>query len=556
MPRDMSKTIFHPGRKIQHSPGSKRDTRITHTLPSDLRQQAVVRLRLTALVYSAAYFFADVVPSIAAGEMAERLKHPILWIPTAASILMGLLVAAATSIRLSWRLWTYIGLGFEVLATLGIAITMYYPGPVMNHLGPLPNPNPSWPAIWFIIYSIVVPAPPRLGLAAAVLSGAMAPIILWIHLQAMGGTSVLSNMQFFFAVVVPHAVCVGLASAGGYIVYRLGRDVSRARELGSYRLGERLGAGGMGEVWKASHLMLARPAAIKFIRPETIAGTNAAECEAVLKRFEREAQATAALTSSHTVDVYDFGVTDDGTFYYVMELLDGLDLENLVRSFGPLTPARVTYLLAQAGEALEEAHGKGLIHRDVKPANIYACRNGVRHDFVKMLDFGLVAQTRAGSGWETRLTVEGRATGTPAYMPPEIARGGPVDGRTDLYALACVAYWLLTGRTVFKGPSIYEVVSQHLQMVPDPPSRYAAHPVPRELDQVILDCLEKNPDRRPPDARTVGQRLRAIAFSEPWKDEDADRWWASHLPPGAPIPIREAETSSVESSDLGSLGVG
>jgi hypothetical protein len=550
MGRGSSEPLFHPGERPRLPGEPRADTRTTTSLPRDLRQGAMLRLRVTALVYSAAFFFASLVPKVATRGFEEPFRNPLDWVPAAASILMGLLVAAAAgSSRLGWRPRVYMGLVFEVLGSLGIAIALYSPILLSHATGTMLEfgLSPSWVAIWFIIYSIVVPAPPRLALTAAALSGAAAPAVIWAFLDLAGSSHLISLWHFFFLCVLPNAVCVGLAYSGAYVVYRLGRDVSHARALGSYQLGERLGAGGMGEVWTASHRMLARPAAIKFIRPETIAGTNPDECRLLVKRFEREAQATAALTSSHTVDVYDYGVTDDGTFYYVMELLDGLDLDNLVQRFGPLSPARVVYLLSQACEALEEAHQKGLIHRDVKPANIYACRNGVRYDFVKMLDFGLVAHTRAGSGWDTRLTADGRATGTPAYMPPEIARGAPVDGRTDLYALACVGYWLLTGRPVFTGTSVYEVVSQHLRGAPEPPSRFASNPVPEALEKLLLDCLEKEPARRPADARSVAARLRIVPLSEPWKEDEAEQWWMAHVPSGEPLGNRETETLAVES---------
>jgi serine/threonine-protein kinase len=312
----------------------------------------------------------------------------------------------------------------------------------------------------------------------------------------------------------------------------LGADVSRARELGSYRLVERLGQGGMGEVWRASHDLLAREAAIKFIRPE-ILGMGVEESKTMLRRFELEAKTTASLSSAHTVALYDFGVSDDGTFYYIMELLDGLDLDLLVRRFGALPPARVVYLMAQVCESLEEAHEKGLIHRDVKPANIYVCRSGLRRDFVKVLDFGLVADRRqAAPASEPRLTQEEHVIGTPEFMAPEIALGQEFDRRSDLYGLGCVAYWLLTGRPVFEGSGFFDIVSKHLHAEPDPPSRHSPAGSPPELDALILCCLEKMPERRPSSARAVARLLRAIPLADPWSEEAAEAWWSEHVPAG------------------------
>jgi serine/threonine-protein kinase len=376
-----------------------------------------------------------------------------------------------------------------------------------------------------LFYSIVVPAPPRKTLIALIASASAPLVVLWGTLHANHLGDLMPPGMFFVHHVLPYAICVGMAYAGARVVYTLGAVVARAQDLGSYRLIERLGEGGMGEVWRASHQMLARPAAIKFIRPAAIAGVNAAEAATMIRRFEREARVTASLTSAHTVDLYDFGATDDGAFYYVMELLDGLDCEDLVRLHGPLPSARVVYLLAQVCESLDEAHTRGLIHRDVKPANLYLCRSGNRYDFVKVLDFGLVAERSAPDAADTRLTQPDRTVGTPQFMPPEVALGKPLDGRTDLYALGCVAYWLVTGRLVFAGESFYDVVAKHLHEQPEPPSRHAPHGVPAELEALILACLEKEPARRPATAGELARKLRAVPLTERWDDDRAEAWW-------------------------------
>lgn len=203
-----------------------------------------------------------------------------------------------------------------------------------------------------------------------------------------------------------------IAIDGTHIVNSLRRQAFESRQLGQYQLTERIGSGGMGEVWKASHRMLARPAAIKLIRPDMLGAQDTAEAQMILRRFEREAQATAALSSPHSIILYDFGLTDDGTFYSVMEFLEGLDLESLVRRFGPLTPARTVSMLNQTCQSLIDAHNNGLIHRDIKPANLFASRLGHVYDFVKVLDFGLVKSQAKADEAETRLT-QG-ITGTPA----------------------------------------------------------------------------------------------------------------------------------------------
>jgi serine/threonine-protein kinase len=492
----------------------------------ELRQQITRRLRITALIYSSAFFFADLVPTFIFGHLFERLQHPRMWVPTVGSILAGLAIAAiSSSSRLSWQSKLNLGLAFGVAGSYGIALAQYLDiSAVRDQPLVLQVLSPSWVAIWMIVYSIVVPATPAKTLAALIASASAPPVVIMSSLSSRGLGYLMPTSLLLVQHVLPYLICVMMAFVGARVVYNLGKDVTRARELGSYRLVERLGSGGMGEVWKATHQLLARPAAIKFIRPETISGVRAGEARLVSKRFELEARATASLTSAHTIDLYDFGVTEDNSFYYVMELLDGLDCDALVTRAGALPPARVIHLLTQMCESLDEAHTRGLIHRDVKPANIYVCRSGNRFDFVKVLDFGLVTDHRE-QHMETKLTLPHQAVGTPQFMPPEMALGKNVDGRTDLYALGCVAFWLSTGRHVFGGENSYDIVSKHLHVLPEPPSRYAAKGFPPELDAVILACLEKDPDRRPSNARELARRLRAIPLTERWGDEEAEAWW-------------------------------
>jgi len=277
--------------------------------------------------------------------------------------------------------------------------------------------------------------------------------------------------------------------------------------------------------------MLARPAAIKLIRPEMLGANHSAVAARAVVRFRREAEAAAQLRSPHTVDLYDFGVTDDQTLYLVMELLDGMDLESLVRQHGPLPAARVIHVLRQVCDSLEEAHARGLVHRDIKPANIHLGRVGCRQDFVKVLDFGLVKMPSIGA--EPALgTIDGTIVGTPAYMAPEMAIGEDVDGRADLYALGCVAYYLLTGQQVFTGDTLLQVITQHLQAVPVPPSHRTELPIPAALEQLVLACLAKKPEDRPQTARHVAQSLDEIEGT--WGEAEADRWWRLHHPPRAP----------------------
>ena len=322
-----------------------------------------------------------------------------------------------------------------------------------------------------------------------------------------------------------------MAYIGARVVYALGTEVARARELGSYRLVERLGQGGMGEVWRATHRLLARPAAIKLIRPSLIGAAGSVVSEEVRRRFEREAQAIASLRSPHTVDLFDFGVADDGTFYYVMELLDGLNTDELVRRAGPLPAERAIHLLRQVCHSLSEAEARGLVHRDIKPANIFLCRYGEDYDFVKVLDFGIVKATGNPGQTDAALTVENVVRGTPAFIAPEQALGqSPVDGRADIYSTGCVAYWLLTGELVFHADTPLALLMHHAQTAPTPPSARTELPIPAALDRLVLSCLSKDPADRPQTARELSRLLAAVDVATAWTEDRARDWWAHHMP--------------------------
>ena len=322
-----------------------------------------------------------------------------------------------------------------------------------------------------------------------------------------------------------------LATIVSRVLYGLRRQVAEASELGQYLLEEKIGGGGMGEVWRARHRLLIRPAAIKLIRQKAL-GVMGSDPELLVRRFEREARATAALTSPHTVQLYDFGVTDDNRLYYVMELLDGLDLDTLVRQYGPLQPARVVHLLRQVCSALQDAHANGLVHRDIKPANIVVSRAGTTFDFVKVLDFGLVKlDTARDTDTDlVKLSTDDSWSGTPGFMAPEVVLGTASDYRVDIYALGCVAYWLLTGTLVFTGENALQVMMQHVQAPPARPSVRIDRPIPSALEDLVMQCLEKDPARRPQSAEVVRDRLDAVPLVSAWTADLAGQWWATHRP--------------------------
>jgi serine/threonine-protein kinase len=343
-------------------------------------------------------------------------------------------------------------------------------------------------------------------------------------------------------------VCAGLATIPSHFLRQIGRKLRKAREMGSYELVELLGHGGMGEVWSAQHRLLARRAAVKLVRPEVLGAASEDETKVVLKRFEREAQATASLSSPHTIQLFDFGVTDQGVFYYVMELLAGRDLESMVREFGPLPASRVAYLLRQAAHSLADAHARGMVHRDIKPANVYVCRMGLEYDFVKVLDFGLVKVNGELSRLRTQtlVTADQKTTGTPAYMAPEIILGeSTIDRRADVYALGCVAYFLLTGQLVFEADTPMKMLLQHVQAEPVPPSQRTELPIPPEIEELVLACLQKDPDKRPQNAEVVFKMACGCRSAEQWNPDLAKAWWDKHLPEfTGPLSLGEARPAS------------
>jgi serine/threonine-protein kinase len=323
------------------------------------------------------------------------------------------------------------------------------------------------------------------------------------------------------------SVVVGIAAGFSHTIYGLRRTISAVRKLGQYTLEEKLGEGGMGVVYRASHAMLRRPTAIKLLLADRAS-------EAALARFEREVQRTAALTHPNTVTVYDYGRTTAGALYYAMELLEGASLDEIIELDGAQPEGRVIYLLEQAAASLAEAHDAGLIHRDIKPGNIMVVDRGGVSDLVKVLDFGLVKElgtsVDGASPPDPTLTAADAITGTPLYMAPEsIIAPNTIDARADIYALGAVGYWLLTGTHVFSGTSMVEVCAHHLHSPPEPPSVRLRAPVSADLEALILDCLAKKPEERPASARILRDRLHCCASAAGWNNEKAAAWWAAHV---------------------------
>jgi serine/threonine protein kinase len=494
------------------------------TMPPELLAEASWRLGWMGLVYSGASLFGyfgrrALLAWTGAIESGWHASDAV----AAAAVLIGIAVfVVSRSGIVRPRQLVDLGLGFEVVGALGIAASEYWravPPPLNTTLTLVPGE-----CAWILMYPLVVPNTPGKVLVSSLLAASMRPAVFAVSsvVTATALSEPLTSASYF----LPNYLSAVLAYAVARIVHRFGVRLKHAREIGSYELVERIGEGGMGEVWRARHRLLVRPAALKLIRGDVLASNRRARA-AILRRFEREAQDTAMLGSTHTIDIFDFGVTEEGDFYYVMELLDGISLERYVQLFGPMEPARAVGLLEQACHSLGEAHARGLVHRDIKPANIFMCRLGPDYDFVKVLDFGLVKHidTRAGQ----MLTVEGTTAGTPAYMAPEVALGrAEADGRADLYSLGCVAHFLLTGQPVFLRDTAVATALAHVNEPPAAPSTRSELPIPAALDALILECLAKDPAARPASAPILAARLAATVPPDAWTAEAARSWWELH----------------------------
>jgi eukaryotic-like serine/threonine-protein kinase len=500
----------------------------TSALAPELLRSSARRLRVLTLLYAFTFFMAGFFPSLLfADERAHMIEQPVHWVPGVVSIALALLVAAFTRLP-SVPVMTVlnVGLVFEVVSSYGIAIAEYIEPSRLNLNGWI---GLSWVAVWTSLFAIVIPTRPRKAALVTLASVSAVPVVVAFMIATRRTAFRPEPVMFFLWIVLPYLLVTVMAYVGSRVVYTLGKAVTEARELGSYQLVELLGRGGMGEVWRARHRLLARPAAIKLIRAND---SEDGPSEEAASRFEREAHVTASLSSPHTVQLFDFGISDDGTFYYVMELLDGLDLDTLVSRYGPLPAERAVYLVRQACHSLAEAESYGLVHRDIKPANLFVCRYGGEHDFVKVLDFGIAKVTQGVmETGEIGVTRDNVVRGTPAYIAPEQALGAPhIDIRADIYALGCVLYFMLTAEPVFNAETPMAMVVHHAHTPPTPPSARTERPIAKALDQLVMECLAKDPAERPQSARELSRRLDAITLPVLWTDDRAREWWDRHQP--------------------------
>ena len=501
------------------------------TLPTDLVERSGTQIRKAALAFAAIWAFVLIIAWPVAyafnGRVLQERGFPT---PGTEIAIVGLLISLAMAWYASRRhvdreRILSLALGHEVItAALVSAIAWWAPGDTFRtSLSPI--------CLFLPIYPALAPLAPKHVLTAGLLA-ATTDVLGWSIAEARGVAPSAPALQMFFAFSTTY-LCALLSMLPATIIRRLGREVQEARDMGAYRLGKLIGKGGMGEVYRASHRLLARPAAVKVIGVTDMNEMDSETRTRALERFRREAAVAAALTSPHTISLFDFGVTDRGIYYYVMELLHGMDLQAMVDRHGPLPPARALHFLRQTAVSLAEAHQFGIVHRDIKPSNIYASRLGLEVDFVKVLDFGVVkVEPKKLDEASLKLSREDVPIGTPAYMAPEgIDGGAALTPASDVYSLGCVAFFILTGDMVFRATSVLQMAIKHSEEQPRTPSSVLpGNGITPELDDLVLRCLSKNPATRPPDALALLALLTPIAQASPWAPEDASEWWESHVP--------------------------
>jgi serine/threonine-protein kinase len=390
-------------------------------------------------------------------------------------------------------------------------------------------------SILLFVHAAFIPVPVGSQAGLALTAALGFPLIGWLgcssipelqaYWSANGGiaASRAPLLEGTFQLGILAAISVVLTKG----LYHLRLSLHRAQRYGSYVIESEIGHGGMGRVYVGQHALMCRPSAVKVM--EAAAG----EDDEAVARFEREVRLSATLTHPNTITIYDFGRTEQDTFYYAMEYLDGLSLEELVTRFGPVPPERTAFILSQVCGSLAEAHAKNIIHRDIKPSNIFLTHRGDLYDFVKVLDFGLAKRIRADES--EAITAVGTMLGTPAFIAPEVvSEMGPVDQRADLYCLGGVAYWMLVGRPPFHATTSMEMILQHIRSYPERPAAASEITIPPELDEVVMRCLEKDPGDRFQTAAELLAALGAIRFQQPWTHERARDWWRLHFAPPTP----------------------
>jgi len=390
-----------------------------------------------------------------------------------------------------------------------------------------------------IARSILIPSTARRSFLLSLLASAVPTLTTFLYEVSRSPSALLARLHTAYAFL--WCLCAAtVAAVASRIIFGLRQEVREARQLGQYTLVEKIGEGGMGAVYRASHAMLRRPTAVKLLPLDKAGRGN-------LERFEREVQLTSRLTHPNTVSIFDYGRTADGVFYYAMEYLEGINLQELVRLDGAQTPGRVIHILRQVLGSLGEAHGVGLIHRDVKPANIILGERGGVPDVAKVVDFGLVKDVATQEA--LALTRDHTIAGTPLYLSPEAIRAeSAIDGRSDLYAVGAVAYFLLTAQPVFAGANLLEICGHHLHTAPADPSERLGRPIPEGLSAAVMTCLEKKPERRPASSRALLETLERCEGVTPWTEADARAWWREYEAKGGKSAVPAPGSASLTSA--------
>ena len=486
------------------------------------------RLRIVAILLCAG--FALFLPRSfwLQGEFASGLHSIVFYSHFGVTLLLGLIAhrlcthCQLVDSHLNWAELLIFGAPAALFLLIGYHKLIFCAGLSEGH-SHIPNIAGSW-ALLIFSYALFIPNSWQRAAVVMSLFG-LAPIaITTLAYFRSSAFAELASIDLFRGVFFQHlmimVLTVVMATYGVKTIGKLRHEAFVARQLGQYRLKQLLGSGGMGEVYLAEHQMMKRPCAIKIIRPEKAGNPK------VLARFEREVRATAKLSHWNSIDIYDYGRTDDGTFYYVMEFLPGHDVGELVENHGPLPPARIVYLMRQVCDALAEAHEHGLIHRDIKPANIFCAYRGGHFDVAKLLDFGLAKPTAEPQ--DVGLTMEGSITGSPLFMSPEQATGSDqVDERSDIYSLGAVLYYMATGQPPFNYKTPIKVMIAHASEAPHSP-RELDPSIPVELEEIILRCLEKQPEDRLQTALALREMLEEIPATELWTSPLAAQWWTDY----------------------------
>lgn len=498
----------------------------TYQLPAKIVDRAANGLGWISLIGAVTSVALTLIEHVLQPEFAMAWKQPALRMASLFVFFLSVgFIAVQRSGWLSKPMLLDLGMVFQVAVAFCAAL---FEGAAYE------DPNAvvmgiSGIAVWMMLCGRLMPNAPLKSAVTAGLCVMMWPLGYWTDLKIFGYTPMpLTRMLVWVLPLAIIGIWMYILNNRSLTLYA---QQQCAEDVGSYALSKLIGRGGMGEVWRAKHRTLARDAAIKIIRPEVLLSSSGRQELLLRRRFEREAQVTASLRSPHTVALYDFGQTKCGAFYYVMELIEGIDLQTLVDRFGPLEPERVVHILHQVAQSLEEAHRLGLVHRDIKPRNIVLGKLGLEYDFAKVLDFGLVKTLHRDDTDRTITTMDGVTTGTPAYLSPEAALGSPkLDGRADLYSLGCTAYFLLTGCTVFEAatPTAYAIA--HVQTPPPPMKERSEMPVPAQLEAIVMRLLEKDPENRIQSALELARRLRGLSGVAGWSPEQAERWWETNLP--------------------------